>query len=100
MVWDLEVTWKSPDQPSIPADRFLKTVLTIPASILQGYSHSFELEWRRLQSHEQQSERVKKTMIQKAMLFSKRANEKQKEERLITNCQLIITIKIFITIKK
>ena len=39
-----------------------------------------DLEWRRLQVHEQQSEREKKSLVQKTLIFAKRAREKQDQE--------------------
>ena len=42
----------------------------------------FNLEWRRIQSHEQQAERKKKSIIQKAMVFGARASQLVDQETL------------------
>jgi len=46
-----------------------------------------DLEWRRLQVHEQQSERQKKSHVQKALIFARRAQQKLTQER---GCELSI----------
>lgn len=38
-----------------------------------------DLEWRRLQVHEQQSERAKKSPVQKTLIFARRAHEKMSQ---------------------
>ena len=39
-----------------------------------------DIEWRRLQTHEQQAERQKKNLLQKCLIFSKRATELAAED--------------------
>ena len=54
--------------------------------VLQSHSHHYD--WRRLQVHESQSERQRKSPMQKALTFSKRADEKvhQAQWLLTLNC--------------
>ncbi|CAK9049338.1 PABC domain-containing protein [Durusdinium trenchii] len=76
LIWTyLELSKTMTDLEKDDFSRWLKTVTSIfVVVVLQSHSHHYD--WRRLQVHESQSERQRKSPMQKALTFSKRADEK------------------------
>ena len=62
--------------------RWASTLTSISACVRRP-QHSSHTEWRRLQVHEQQSERQKKNPFQKCLIFSNRAKEKLLGDRIL-----------------
>lgn len=60
--------------------RFLKTVRFIKCKFVS--TSRVDCLWRRMQTHEQESERQRKTLLQKVMLFKSRADELVVEDGL------------------
>ena len=63
--------------------RWLKTCIMVNCVVMK-HSHTSHIAWRRLQVHEQQSERQRKNPFQKANIFHQRAHSKITEDPCAT----------------
>lgn len=61
--------------------RWLGTVWTLQCTVVQE-AHESHYEWKRMQTSEQQAQRERKSIIQKALVFARRAKELLTEERV------------------
>ena len=60
--------------------RWIGSLNKITVTIMDERTSTFGHEWRRLQVHEQQAERHKKSLLQKSLVFAARAAELAIEE--------------------
>lgn len=60
--------------------RWVKTCERFPVTIVAEQHDSF-YQWRRFRVHEEQAQRERKNILQKALLFSRRANQMLVEVR-------------------
>ena len=67
----------------------MHSILDVSCIVMHHY-HVSHQEWRRLQVHEQQSERQRKDPMQKCLIFAKRANRKVLEDSLSQNTRLVL----------
>ena len=66
-------------RPCLQLVRWLRTVVTFPCHIVKEDQES-HYEWKRIQQSEQQSMRERKNIMQKALVFSRRATKLMIEE--------------------
>lgn len=62
--------------------RWMKTVATIPCRVVKEDSEA-AYEWRRIQTSEQQAQRERKNLMQKALIFTRRARYLMLEDRVL-----------------
>eukprot|EP00435_Cladocopium_sp_Y103_P029977 s1099_g7.t1 len=59
--------------------RWLRTVVTFPCHVVQEQKES-HYDWKRIQTSEQQALRERKSILQKALVFARRANQLMVED--------------------
>ena len=68
-VWRLQVS-----APVLQLSRWLQTVATLQCQVVEEQEPS-HYDWKRIQTSEQQAQRERKSILQKALLFSRRADK-------------------------
>ena len=66
-------------KPCLQLIRWLRTVVTFPCHVVQEQKES-HYDWKRIQTSEQQALRERKSILQKALVFSRRANQLMVED--------------------
>lgn len=64
---------------AMPTARWIATVANLSCTVVEEAQDS-HYEWRRIQTSEQQAQRERKSIIQKALVFTRRANAIMNEE--------------------
>lgn len=67
--------------PVCSACRWIDSVATLPCRVIEE-AHESHYDWKRIQTSEQQAQREKKSIIQKALVFTRRAKQIVLEERV------------------
>ena len=84
--------------PVLQLARWLQTVATLQCQVVEEQEPS-HYDWKRIQTSEQQAQRERKSILQKALLFSRRADNLVHEDKIIQD-MLCLCVETWLTHSK